>query len=1124
MNQRPEKSIYPELNINQLQQIEADILKFWKDKAIFQKSLDSKEPDNRFNFYEGPPSANGMPGIHHVVGRTYKDLFCRYKSLQGFAVPRKGGWDTHGLPIELQVEKKLQITKEDIGKKISIEDYNQACKETVLEFQHVWESLTEQMGYWLDLENPYITYKNEYIESVWHIVKEIANKNLIYRGYTIQPYSPAAGTGLSTHELNQPGAYKEVSDTTAVACFEILEIDKVNAAFGISIEKAFFLAWTTTPWTLPANTALALGPEINYSIVKSLNPYTKEVQHYILATDLIEQWFDAKHLLEKDKNLEEKEYLVLAQTKGKQLSQIAYHQLMPFEANAPQKINGACFHTILGQFVTTTDGTGIVHIAPSFGADDRKVANENGIGELKLVDLSGKFIDGLDWLSGRYVKDYKDEQDYKAPDIDIVISLKTQGKAFNVKKYIHSYPHCWRTDKPIIYYPLDAWFIRTSQIKSQLINNNHKINWYPESTGSGRFGQWLENIQDWNFSRSRFWGIPIPIWIDESQENFMTIGSISELKALIEESLSSNLLNETEKQDNRKFLDKLHSADIDLHKPYIDWVTLVQGDKKYKRVSDVLDVWFDSGAMPYAQHHYPFSMDDANLQKFFPADFIAEGVDQTRGWFYTLHVLSTILFDTPAYKNVISNGLLLDSQGEKMSKRKGNVVDPFKAIETYGADSLRWYIVSNSAPWENIKFDLKGVEETKRKFFGTLVNTYSFFTLYANLDQFIYEENEFKPTHELDRWILSKLNSLILEVASHLDDYDSFKAIRAIQNYLDRHLSNWYVRLSRRRFWKNYETQDKIDAYQTLYLNLVTLSQIMSPFAPFLSDWLYINLTKSHHQVAKRNTNYTLESVHLSNYPKANLDLIDLELEKTVDMAQNICSLGLSLRKKEKIKVRQPLNKILIPILKEEDEALIRKIEALVKAELNIKTIDIVPPNSGLFQKKAKPKFKELGKILGKDMGKAQEIIQAWTTEEISKIETMSEFDLDVNGKTYRIHSAQIEILTDDMPGFTVARDQGITIALDLTLDQSLIEEGIARELVNRIQNFRKEAQFEVTDRINITLDTIGNTEFDKAIETYRTYIMEEVLADNLSMTALPKDSESIDINDIYINWKIFKI
>lgn len=1123
--------IYKEYKGFNLPEIEKEILAFWDNQSIFNKSVDTRDVSKPYVFYEGPPSANGMPGIHHVVGRTIKDIFCRYKTLQGYRVERKGGWDTHGLPVELQVEKELKITKEDIGTKISIEEYNKKCLETVMKYKSQWDELTRIMGFWLDLDNPYLTYENNYIESVWHIVSEIYKKDLIYKGYRIQPYSPAAGTGLSTHELNQTGTYQDVTDTTIVVCFDVKSsyIDKINSAFKSQVENAHILAWTTTPWTLPSNTALTVGPKIEYALVASFNPYTKEHQNYVLAKDLISKWFKPEaevHSID-DLKIEDKliSYFVFGTCIGSDLKDIEYNQLLPFEANLPENINGDSFKIIAGDFVTTTDGTGIVHTAPSFGVDDRKVAGENGIGELKMVDLEGKFIDGMGYLSHRFVKDYRNEPEYKSPDVDIAIDLKTKGLAFNVQKYVHSYPHCWRTDKPIIYYPLDSWFIRMTSMREKLLANNAKINWKPESTGTGRFGQWLDNIQDWNFSRSRYWGIPMPIWTSADKEVVICISGKEDLFTQISIANSSNLLSTEQITANNQFVEDVKSGKGDLHKPYIDRVTLVSNGIVLTRESDVLDVWFDSGSMPYAQWHYPFENQD-KFKTSYPADFIAEGVDQTRGWFYTLHAISTILFDSPAYKNVISNGLVLDKNGVKMSKRLGNVIDPFVALPKYGADAVRWYIISNSSPWENLKFDEKGVEEVKRKLFGTLFNTYSFFTLYANIDKFKLDESNVMSSadrSELDRWIISKLNSLKKDVEAALNDYEPTIAARAIELFVDRNLSNWYIRLSRRRFWKNDVSADKQAAYETLFECLLTVAQLMSPIAPFFSEWLYQSMTDPIRAKAlELNSPLKYESVHLTTWGPIEERFIDANLERRVELAQDMSSMILSLRKKEQIKVRQPLQKVIIPILNEEDKSIYQSIEEIVMTEVNVKEFEFVDANSGLFVKSAKANFKLLGTKLGKDMANIAKQIAGMSQTEISDLERNGKMEFKTIDNTYSIDKSEIEITTSDMPGYLVSSENGITLALDITMSEDLLDEGIAREFINRVQNYRKDQNYNVTDKIKITY--APESIFERVLTKYGTYIANEVLANEININETQTEPIEMELNEINTKIEISKL
>lgn len=1057
--------MYKEFKGLNLPEIDKEILHFWSKENIFQKSIDQKDPDNTYVFYEGPPSANGMPGIHHVMARAVKDLFCRFHTMLGKRVERKGGWDTHGLPIELSVEKELGITKEDIGKTISVDDYNHKCRETVMRYKHEWDNITQQMGYWVDLDHPYITFENDYIESVWYLLKRLYDKKLMYKGYTIQPYSPAAGTGLSTHELNQPGCYKEVTDTSVVAMFKVIKDAKSGFLFENDNEDVRILAWTTTPWTLPSNTALTVGPKISYVKIKTTNPYTNEAFSAVLAEPLVDAWFGGKkpEILEKS-----------ASFLGNQLKGIRYEQLLPYA----QPDDGDAFLVLTGDFVTTEDGTGIVHTAPSFGADDMKVAKANGVGSLTLVDKQGKFLDNVGEFSGRYVKDYKDDPDYVNVDIDIAVKLKQENKAFNVQKFVHNYPHCWRTDKPVLYYPLDSWFIRTTSMKDRMVELNRTINWKPASTGTGRFSNWLENLQDWNLSRSRFWGIPLPIWRTKDEQDAICIGSIEELQKAIKLANVKLGLNQ--------------EVPADLHRPYIDDVVLYSesANQPMYRELDLIDVWFDSGAMPYAQWHYPFE----NVEKFeknFPADFIAEGVDQTRGWFFTLHAIAVMAFDSIAYKNVVSNGLVQDKFGRKMSKRLGNTVEPFETIAKYGADAARWYMISNAQPWDNLKFDIEGVDEVRRKFLGTLYNTYSFFALYANIDGFQFKE-EYIPIderQEIDKWILSKLNSLKQSAYNSFADYEPTNAARAIQDFVDEHLSNWYVRLCRRRFWKGEYTIDKIAAYQTLYECLVTLSKLMAPVAPFFADWLYRNLNESTKLEAH-------ESVHLTQFPEAEEEKIDLTLEQRMDYAQRISSLVLSIRKKVNIRVRQPLQKILLPVIDDNFSDQVAAVQDLILAEVNVKEIQFVKDTTGVISKNIKANFKTLGKRLGKDMKEAADVISKLSQEQINSIEKNNLFALNIGDTTYDLRLEDFEIGFEDIPGWQVASDRDLTVALDVNLTEELEAEGIARELVNRIQNIRKSSDYNVTDKIVISLE--NNEKIKQAIGLFKEYICSETLANDL--------------------------
>lgn len=1061
-----------------LPDIDQEILSFWEAKDIFNQSVESRDPENSFVFYEGPPSANGKPGIHHVIARTVKDLFCRFHTMQGKRVERKGGWDTHGLPIELSVEKELGITKDDIGTKISIAEYNQKCRETVMRYKDLWDDITRKMGYWVDLENPYITFKSEYIESVWYLLSKLYEKGLLYKGYTIQPFSPAAGTGLSTHELNMPGAYKDVKDISAVAQFKLVQNEQSQFLFDkVSDGAIYCLAWTTTPWTLPSNTALAVGKKIKYALVETYNPYTKIKVNLILAHELITKWFTVDQL---DANMEDYQpddkvipVDIIDTFTGEELEQIQYEQLLPYV----QPEEGDAFKVLIGDFVSTEDGTGIVHIAPSFGADDMKIGKANGMGALTLVDNHGKFVDEVTDFAGRYVKNYTDDPDYVNVDIDIVTKLKKENKLFNSQKYSHNYPHCWRTDKPVLYYPMDSWFIRSSSMKERMSELNKTINWKPSHTGEKRFGNWLDNLQDWNLSRSRFWGIPLPIWRTDDGEQEICIGSVAQLSEEIQKANQQLGLNQT--------------VPDDLHRPYIDEVVLVSEDgQAMKRELDLIDVWFDSGSMPYAQWHYPFE-NKTKFEQNYPADFIAEGVDQTRGWFFTLHAIAVMVFDQVAFKNVVSNGLVQDKIGRKMSKRLGNAVEPFETLKKYGADAVRWYMISNAQPWDNLKFDVEGIEEVRRKFFGTLYNTYSFFALYANIDQFndpgvSISENS-RP--EIDRWIISKLNSLVQEVAAEYFDYEPTNATRRIQEFVDDHLSNWYVRLCRRRFWKGDFTEDKISAYQTLYSCLLTLSKLMAPVAPFFADWLYKNLNDVTGQEE-------FSSVHLSYFPQADESFIDKALEERMGYAQTVSSLVLSLRKKEMIRVRQPLPRILIPIIDQNFKEQLMKVEDLIKAEVNVKDIDYVDDATSVIKKKAKPNFKTLGKRLGKDMKVANQVISNLSDQEIQQIEQSGHYVLSVEDQDYELTLEDLVIVTEDLPGWHVAQEGTITVALDTTIDDMLMAEGTARELVNRIQNIRKGKDFEVTDKVNIQIS--HHAKVLPAVEHFKDYICEEVLATDL--------------------------
>ena len=1103
-----------------------ETLRFWEENEIFQESVTSREGKEPFIFFEGPPSANGLPGIHHVMGRTIKDIFCRYKTMQGYQVQRKAGWDTHGLPIELGVENELGITKEDIGKKISVEEYNQACKKAVMRYTDIWEDLTRKMGHWVDMNDPYVTYKPKYMETLWWLLKRLYNKKLLYKGYSVQPYSPKAGTGLSSHEINQPGTYHDITDTTIVAQFKV-----VKETLPESLQKLngdlFLLAWTTTPWTLPSNTALTVGKKIDYVVVKTFNQYTFEPVNVVLAKALVNYQFDKKFF--KVESVEElnsfkKEnkqipYFIVNECKGEELLGIRYEQLLPYAL--PYENAKNAFRVIAGDFVTTEDGTGIVHTAPTFGADDAIVAKQarpevppmlvldDNKNPVPLVDLQGRFIKQMGEHSGKYVKnEYYD--DGKAPersvDVEIAIKLKEENKAFKVEKYKHGYPHCWRTDKPILYYPLDSWFIKVTDKRDRLYELNQTINWKPKSTGEGRFGNWLQNANDWNLSRSRFWGTPIPIWRTEDGLEEMIIGSVEELKYEMQKSVEKGFMQKDIYDD---FIigdmSDLNYDKIDLHKNVVDQITLVSDSgKPMKRESDLIDVWFDSGAMPYAQWHYPFeNKDKIDNNEFFPADFIAEGVDQTRGWFYTLHAISTMSFDSVAYKNVVSNGLVLDKKGKKMSKRLGNAVDPFETMKKYGPDATRWYMISNANPWDNLKFDIEGIEEARRKFFGTLYNTYSFFTLYANLDKFSYVEEDIKITDrpEIDQWILSELNSLIQKVEDYYNDYEPTKAARAIQYFVGENLSNWYVRLSRRRFWKGDYQQDKISAYQTLYTCLLSVAKFASPIAPFFMDNLYRDLTK----ITSKNS---LSSVHLGEFPKADESLINESLERKMQKAQTISSMVLSLRKKEMIKVRQPLQRIMIPVLDQQDKEDIKAVSNLIISEVNVKEIELVNDASGILIKNIKPNFKILGPKFGKNMRFVSAAIQNLSEAEIIKIEKNGKLDVEIDNSTETILLEEVEITTQDIEGWLVTNQGNLTVALDVSITDELKNEGIARELVNRIQNLRKEKGLEVTDRINLYIKKDGV--IDEAINKNASYIKNETLTKELILKSEISNANSI--------------
>ncbi|WP_053992680.1 isoleucine--tRNA ligase [Mangrovimonas sp. TPBH4] len=1126
---------FPEYKGLDLPKVADEMLAYWKEHSIFEKSVTSRDNAKPFVFFEGPPSANGLPGVHHVLARAIKDIFPRYKTMKGFQVKRKAGWDTHGLPIELGVEKELGITKEDIGKTISVEDYNAACRKAVMRYTDVWNDLTEKMGYWVDMDDPYITYEPKYMESVWWLLKEIYNKNLLYKGYTIQPYSPKAGTGLSSHELNQPGTYQDVTDTTVVAQFKAKS--ESLPEFLQNEGDIHFLAWTTTPWTLPSNTALTVGPKIDYVLVETFNQYTFEPIKVVVGKPLVGKQFSGKYVVAESQadidnySKENKKipYRILKEFKGADLVGIAYEQLLPYALphNNPEN----AFRVISGDFVTTEDGTGIVHTAPTFGADDAMVAKQatpevppmlvmDEQGNLvPLVDLQGKFRPEMGEHAGKYVKNeyYADgEAPERSVDVEIAIRLKEENKAFKVEKYKHSYPNCWRTDKPILYYPLDSWFIKVTDVKERMFELNETINWKPKATGTGRFGNWLANANDWNLSRSRYWGIPLPIWRTEDGKEEICIGSVEELKAEMQRAIEAGVLAEDIFKDfevgNN---DDANYAKLDLHKNIVDQITLVSASgKPMKRESDLIDVWFDSGSMPYAQWHYPFeNKEKVDAHTSFPADFIAEGVDQTRGWFYTLHAIATMVFDSVAYKNVVSNGLVLDKNGQKMSKRLGNAVDPFETLANYGADATRWYMISNANPWDNLKFDLEGVEEVKRKFFGTLYNTYSFFTLYTNLDNFTYNEADIplEERPEIDRWILSELHTLIQKVDEYYAEYEPTKAARAISDFTQDYLSNWYVRLSRRRFWKGDYQSDKISAYQTLYTCMLTLAKLGAPIAPFYMDKIYQDLTKV---TQKEN----FESVHLAEFPVSDPAFIDKELERKMESAQTISSLVLSLRAKEKIKVRQPLQKIMVPVNSEQQKSEILAVADLITSEVNVKEIEVLEDASEILVKQIKPNFKVLGPRFGKDMKSIAQIISGFTSEDIKKMEQSGEMDVEINGKSITLERSDVEITSQDIEGWLVANEGALTVALDVTINDELKKEGIARELVNRIQNLRKDSGFELTDRIAVHLQK--DEQISNAVKQNIDYIKTETLTDQLEILDIVNNGVEIAFDDV--NTKLF--
>jgi isoleucyl-tRNA synthetase len=1136
---------YQQLNLPAIGQ---EMLAKWEADRAFEKSIELKEGFPPFVFYEGPPSANGLPGIHHVISRTLKDLVCRYKTMRGYQVKRKGGWDTHGLPVELGVEKMLGITKEDIGKTISVAEYNETCRREVLKYKDKWDELTRMMGYWVDLKDPYITFENNYIETLWWILGELYKKDLLYESVSIQPYSPAAGTGLSSHELNQPGCYKDVKDTSVVAMFKAVRNKKSEFLFQAAEQAAssgkdiFFMAWTTTPWTLPSNLGLTVGPRIDYVLIKTFNPYTHEPANVILAKALVGKYFkpeaenaDFSGYTPQSKLLP---WEVLNEFKGSDLEELRYEQLLPFEANAPEKSGGDPFRIIPGDFVTTEDGTGIVHTSPAFGADDYRVGKKFGIGILVMVDKQGKFLDGLGEFSNRYVKNYKDDPNYVDVNVDISVRLKKEGLAFRIEKYEHNYPHCWRTDKPILYYPLDAWFIRTTALKDRMVELNKTINWKPRSTGEGRFGNWLENMVDWNLSRTRYWGTPLPIWRsasaegeDQNDREEICISSVAELKTAIRKSIDAGLMSPAAGEDTDQFVARLSS---DLHKPYVDEITLVSAKgKPMKRLPDLIDVWFDSGAMPYAQWHFPFENKEIFAGNY-PADFIAEGVDQTRGWFYTLHAIAALIKESVhaelkglgisdadletrypglAYKTVVSNGLVLDKHGNKMSKRVGNVVNPFQTIGQFGPDATRWYLITNASPWESMKFDTEGIREVQRKFFGTLYNTYQFFALYANVDGFAFKEAYIPPVErpEIDRWILSSLNSLITKVIVNFDDYEPTIAGRLIEDFVDAHLSNWYVRLCRRRFWKGEYEFDKICAYQTLYECLETISRLMAPVSPFFSEWLFAGLNEVTQRIA-------VSSVHHSDFPAAKTGYIDLMLEERMQMAQDASSLILSLRKKVNIKVRQPLQKVLIPVSDGTMRGQLQKVEDLIRAEVNVREIQYLSGNEGFIKKKIRPNFIALGRRLGAKMKTVSAALSNFSQEDIAKLEKDKDITLFIDGEPLCLAINDVDITSEDIPGWVVANKNALTVALDVTVTPELAQEGNAREFVNRIQKIRKDNGYDLTDRILVEVADVPALK--DSLTRFNGYICHEILADSIELVKEPAHGTEIEVNDILL--KVF--
>ncbi len=1121
---------YPEYKKVSYPEIAGEILSFWEKEKVFDQSITSREGKETFTFYEGPPSANGTPGIHHVMARTVKDLFCRFKTLQGYQVKRKGGWDTHGLPVELQVEKELGITKEDIGKKITVEEYNSKCREAVMKFKDQWDDLTRKMGYWVDLDDPYVTFEKDYIESVWNLLKQLHDKGLLYKGYTVQPYSPAAGTGLSSHELNQPGTYQDVKDTSIVAQFKVKRSERSEFLFENDNEDVRILAWTTTPWTLPANCALAVGEKIQYTKVKTFNQYTGKPISVVLATDLVGKFFSEKAKDVALTDYQEGDKLIPFELSGewlgKEFLEIRYEQLMSYVTNPDLEENA--FRVIAGDFVSTEDGTGVVHTASVFGADDFRITQAAGVPSVMvkdengqdapLVDKQGKFVKEVTDFAGRYVKEeyYDDETrrdpDFKPTDVLIAIKLKEDNKAFKVEKYVHSYPHCWRTDKPVLYYPLDSWFVKTTALKDKLVDLNKTINWKPASTGTGRFGNWLENLVDWNLSRSRYWGTPLPVWVTEDRKEIKCIGSLNELREEVNKSVDAGFMNQS------------IGEDFDLHRPYVDEVFLVSDSgQKMTREPDLIDVWFDSGSMPYAQWHFPFENHDI-FNANFPADFIAEGVDQTRGWFFTLHAIAVLLYDSVAFKNVMANGLVLDKEGNKMSKRLGNAINPFDTLGEYGADPTRWYMIVNANPWDNLKFDLEGVAEVQRKFFGTLTNTYSFFALYANLDGFQMDEMNVIPVRNrprFDRWILSELQTLIKETTTYYEEYEPTKAARAIQEFVNDQLSNWYIRLSRKRFWKSEMNEDKKAAYETLYECLMVTAQLMSPIAPFYADWLYKNLSDGIREKAKQdNTPLKEDSVHLSALTKAEEDKIDATLSKSMHLAQGISSLVHSLRKREKIKVRQPLSKILVPVLKEETKQFIEEVESLILSEINVKEIEYISDDSGILVKKIKPNFRKLGQEYGPKMKEIANAINGFGKDDIAAIESDGTYEIEIQGEKINLGLEDVEISSEDIPGWLVASEGSLTVALDITLTDELRKEGLSRDVVNRVQNLRKDKGLEVQDKIAIEYFTTDVMLRD-AVSVFNDYIKEETQALTVQFSEDQRNPETFDIDGIELKVQI---